>query len=385
MNNGKSKKKQTQASKIRGYDFRFSHEDGLTAQKLILKIRGWFKVFVFQLEQGESGYKHWQCRGKLHTSQRPGTLVSKLSKLDGPKWLAVAPTSCPTYGNSDFDYVMKEDTRLEGPYKDTDYKEPQVLTSLVREYIENVEKNGAYKWQKQTDVMRADINTRSVNIIVDYSGNSGKSSYTAYARYTETSIVPPQADNIKEQMGIIMGLPTGKSYIFDLPRGVDIKGMKAFFGAIETLKNGVAYDGRYTFTQRIFDPPSITVFCNALPPLESLSKDRWNVWMLEDKKLVKYDLDTLIKEQKHKANTKRLAAQDDKDWENALRAAKKKKYAKMVRDGLTREDCVDHVEDNHDGADEEKEDPEPSDDEHEFSPPARRPHNPYYDDEAMQN
>jgi len=70
------------------------------------------KAFVFQLEKGEqTGYVHYQGRVSLNERARKANILA----LKDAKY---SPTS--REGSKNFDYVMKEDTRLEGPWSDKD-------------------------------------------------------------------------------------------------------------------------------------------------------------------------------------------------------------------------------------------------------------------------
>ena len=73
-----------------------------------------------------------------------------------------------------------------------------------------------------------------------------------------------------------------------MPRGMKKDKLGDFYAGIEVIKNGVAYDKRYTAKKTRFDRPRIFVFTNTLPVFELLSKDRWQVWEVKDKTLHKY-------------------------------------------------------------------------------------------------
>lgn len=53
--------------------------------------------------------------------------------------------------------------------------------------------------------------------------------------------------------------------------------MKEFCVALETLKDGYAFDIRYKFTDKQFKTPHVLVLCNKLPPRDMLGVDRWDV------------------------------------------------------------------------------------------------------------
>ena len=86
------------------------------------KLDSWCNKFVFQLEKSSptdknpDGYIHWQCRINLVKKKTLASAVKELGEAIGAH---VSPTSTNVHINAkSFNYVMKEDTRLEGPWTD---------------------------------------------------------------------------------------------------------------------------------------------------------------------------------------------------------------------------------------------------------------------------
>jgi len=71
-----------------------------------------------------------------------------------------------------------------------------------------------------------------------------------------------------------------------MPRGMKKDRLGDFYSGIEIIKNGVAYDKRYTAKKVRFDRPRIFIFTNELPNFSLMSKDRWRVWNVTEN----YDL-----------------------------------------------------------------------------------------------
>jgi hypothetical protein len=89
----------------------------------------------------------------------------------------------------------------------------------------------------------------------------------------------------------VYGRPTKKCYIFDMPRGLKKDNLGDFYSGIEVIKNGVAYDKRNYPKKKRFDRPRIFVFTNTLPKFSLMSKDRWNLWTIdEDKELIPFKI-----------------------------------------------------------------------------------------------
>lgn len=77
---------------------------------------------------------------------------------------------------------------------------------------------------------------------------------------------------------MVMGLPKKPLYIVDIPRAIRKDKLDEFFAAIESIKDGFAYDKRYKYKQEYFEKPNVWVFMNILPDTKMLSSDRWKLW-----------------------------------------------------------------------------------------------------------
>lgn len=56
------------------------------------------------------------------------------------------------------------------------------------------------------------------------------------------------------------------------------------YSALESIKNGCAYDTRYRYTKARFDRPNIWVYTNQLPDVRLLTEDRWEVYRINERK-----------------------------------------------------------------------------------------------------
>lgn len=228
----------------------------------------WCKKWVFQLERGDGGYKHWQGRVSLIKPRRCSTLVNK--------WCVgghISVTSKEVATSKNFDYTMKSDTRIEGPWSDAD-PEPPRLTRQLKEFL-NMELR---PWQKTIKDMSQEYNGRSVNLIIDKVGNIGKSIFCEYLRYMKLGRPIPPLRSMEDIMALCMCLPESKCYLIDMPRGMKKDKLGEFYSGVETLKNGYMYDKRYAFKERYIDRPQIFIFTNAEPAYDLLSKDRWEIF-----------------------------------------------------------------------------------------------------------
>lgn len=222
------------------------------------------KKYCFQLEKGESGYLHYQGRVALKVKAR-----SMCGKLSPAHW-------SPSHVDDDF-YVTKVESRVEGPWKDTD--------PYIPRQIRNIEK--LYPWQEYIIKSAEIFDTRTINYVHCEHGNVGKSTLVGYIRAHQLGRALPPLNNAQDILRMVCDLPTANLYIFDMPRAMKKEKLFGFYSALETIKDGYAYDDRYDFREKVFDCPCIWVFSNCPPDFDCLSTDRWAVWHIIDKTLVK--------------------------------------------------------------------------------------------------
>ena len=53
------------------------------------------------------------------------------------------------------------------------------------------------------------------------------------------------------------------------------------YEAIEALKDGLFFSGKYESETKVFDSPKLVIMSNSLPCYESMSMDRWDVYELK--------------------------------------------------------------------------------------------------------
>ncbi len=265
-------KKKIYKNAVAGYDFRYN-ADGLAPEQVRDLLKGIAKKYVFQKEQGDNGYLHYQ--GRL-------SLIKKRRKFEAIKLFVRAPnyfepTCNPEFLRGEAFYQMKEDTRLEGPWKDTD--EMPVLTRQIQEFL---------KWKLRPYQQRIFIDAqifdmRKINLIWDTTGNCGKSLLSEYMEYKGLAEEVPPFRLMDDIFQWVATRPIRKCYIVDMPRGMKKDRLGDFYSGIEVIKNGVAYDKRHRATKIRFDRPRIFVFTNTLPNLELMSRDRWVIWRINKK------------------------------------------------------------------------------------------------------
>lgn len=258
------------------YEIRHTYNDEIFPNK-IESIREWFldiaKKYSFQIEKGDSGYIHVQGRISLIKKRRKTELLKlfKNTKSFAPMYLE--PTISEEHKKVAF-YVLKEDTRIEGPFKDTDeIKVETKQLSLFKGYT-------LRQYQEQIIKMSSQFCMRTIDLIYDTTGNCGKSILSEYMEYLGIAEEVPPFRMMDDIFQWVCSRPVKKSYIVDMPRGMKKDRLGDFYSGIEVIKNGVAYDKRYNAKKKRFDRPRIFVFTNTLPNLSLMSQDRWKIWII---------------------------------------------------------------------------------------------------------
>lgn len=256
-------------------DFTIPRNESYSDSSDVIKVcKEWFKKWVFQLERGDqSGYVHWQGRGSLIKKAR---VTSLYTKLFGPGAHISATSSNCLDGGTQFSYVTKGDTRIDGPWKDSD-PEPPKRTRQLTGFLENELR----PWQQQVLMWCHLTDDRSIRLIYDPVGNSGKSIFSEFLEYKRLAFEMPPFRQMEDILACAIDniMP---AYIIDMPRGMKKDKLGEFYSGLEALKNGVAYDKRYKFRKVRFDRPQVIVFTNVLPAFELMSKDRWCVYEMCD-------------------------------------------------------------------------------------------------------
>lgn len=236
-------------------------------------------------EDEDGGYLHYQGKISLMKRKRKCELISLLKTNNFIMQKAhFSPSSNNALGS--IFYVMKLDTRVNGPWSDTDEKPIPVPVQL-----RNIE--SLYPWQQEViDRSLHCWNPRTINVLYDPTGNKGKTILTLWCkvnRILDCKLVPCILQSFMDLNQAVMSQPVGGMYFVDMPRSLPKNKLSEFMAFVETLKNGYVFDTRYKFTERIFNSPVVWLFSNMIIDKALLSGDRWVYWTIDDdKELVLY-------------------------------------------------------------------------------------------------
>ena len=181
-----------------------------------------------------------------------------------------------------FNYVMKLDSRLDGPWSDKD-PVPLVEPRQSREFTTLL------PWQQVVWESMTEWQPRIINYIYCKHGKVGKTILVTKARCSGLARMLPPVNNYKDIMRMVCCMQDArpsKCYLIDVPRSLPREKLNGFWAGIESLKDGYAWDDRYEFKEIVFDSPTVWVFSNELPDQSALSRDRWQFYRVIDGELV---------------------------------------------------------------------------------------------------
>ena len=261
------------------YDFTLKYEESLNGDYRIIRnhLKQICKKGVFQLEKGlDADYIHWQGRFSLMKKKRLHALIKFFKNIESMNKIHLSVSTSSVAQNDDFNYVSKEETRIQGPYDIT--KEEPVETRQLKMF----KTWELYPWQKKLKLLSNEFDLRKIDIIYNPIGNEGKSLFSEHMEFEGLAEEVPPYRLMDDIFQWVCCREIKKCYIFDMPRGMKKDKLGDLYSGIEVIKNGVAYDKRNKAKKIRFDRPRIFVFTNTLPCFDLMSKDRWNIWYIND-------------------------------------------------------------------------------------------------------
>lgn len=132
------------------------------------------------------------------------------------------------------------------------------------------------EWQVQEIEKLKLQDDRKIRFIVDYKGGIGK---TVLAK---TLVQDHKAFYTRggKHADIAYAFDHQKIVCFDLSRGIEEAHWP--YTVMECFKDGMLFSGKYDSETKVFDPCKVIVFCNQMPDTSKLSRDRFDIWEVND-------------------------------------------------------------------------------------------------------
>lgn len=237
-------------------------------KSLIVSLVSEAPAWIYGEEVGENGTPHLQGFIKFKNQVRFSTLKSKLPRAH---WIKARGSV-----DDNFKYCSKD-----GKF------ETNIIPKISREELKNMVaatyENVIWKpWQRDVlDLVDADNSTRTIYWVYEISGNVGKSFVAKYLALRSGTIVcqGKSSDVFNQTNAAIESGLRPELVLVDIPRTtLDY----VCYNAIECLKNGMLYSGKYEGGLCLFPSPTVMCFANEMPKLEKLSRDRWMIYVIKD-------------------------------------------------------------------------------------------------------
>lgn len=225
--------------------------------------------YIFQLERGESsGRLHMQCWLHKKEKARPNAFGAILGSNGCP---GIEISASSTAGIEALRrYAMKSETRVAGPWADTEMYLGEDLIKVLDPWQSAIQK---------TILMKPD--SRKIYWFYDKIGGSGKSAFAKYMDFHH-GVCSLTFGDAKDLLHIVSEWKNKPAYFFDLSRS---KGktvcMGEIYQALESIKNGHFSSCKYQSSRVIMKIPHVICFSNYLPDFTALSMDRLQIIDME--------------------------------------------------------------------------------------------------------
>lgn len=210
--------------------------------------------YIFQEEKGESGTIHLQGIIKLKRKQR----ITELKKWNNKiHWETTKSIS------GSIAYCQKTSSRCGKIYS-------RGITISDNSIIKVEE---PYGWQLDViSLIESVPDKRKIHWFWEPNGNMGKSSLCKYLVVKYNALI--LSGKASDMFHAISKAKNRHIIIIDCPRSnFDYIN----YGALEQIKNGLIFSGKYDSSHIVFNTPHIIVFANEEPNYNSMSADRWDV------------------------------------------------------------------------------------------------------------
>lgn len=235
--------------------------------------------YIFQAEKTvHEGKDNPHYQGYFHVKEktRVSTLISICNKDEGFRGMQLQPAS--TAGTEALKkYVMKEDTRVAGPWADKAIYMGADLWSPCYMPV----------WQRQlTKYLSGPPNDRYIIWINDPAGNQGKSKFLKYLAYHHDALNLTYGKS-GDLLNLVSKNQGRRCYSVNLSRTrPESVAETELYAGLEGIKDGHFTNTKYETNQVLMNSPHLVVMANHPPVYANMSNDRWVVFNLTDGQLL---------------------------------------------------------------------------------------------------
>lgn len=213
--------------------------------------------YQFQGERGqETQYEHWQAYIHLEKKQRLTF------------WKKILPTAHAEKCNNiqaSINYCSKSETAITPVYK---WNKPKYNVKTITD-------DQLYNWQRDIlKIINEPADDRTVHWYWSEKGKTGKTQFCKYlvVKYDALYIGNGKSNDIKYA---VSESKTSNIILLDFSRCT--KPEMIPYEAIEDIKNGIFFSGKYESKTTVRDSPHMLIFANMEPMTHLLSEDRWHI------------------------------------------------------------------------------------------------------------
>jgi hypothetical protein len=266
---GNTKSSLARDYRARSYCFTLNNPNNDEIQKVKNYCVTKSQCHIIGSEIGESGTPHLQGYIRFKNAVRFTTLQKALG---GRAHIE----KCKGTEQENLDYCSKDGNIIS--------KTKTFQEQLDEEILEEDYKNVVWKdWQQELiDLVNTKPDKRTINWYWDSKGNVGKSYLCKYLDIKHKGIIlcSGKFSDIANQVNTMIQQEIKPSIIIcDVPR---THSDYINYNALEKLKDGHLYSGKYEGGKCRFPSPHVIVFANQEPDIFKMSQDRWNIKCLDN-------------------------------------------------------------------------------------------------------
>lgn len=216
--------------------------------------------YIFQEETGEMGTKHLQGYIEFTNARHFGGLKEE---VPGAHW-----EPCKDH-KAAMTYCSKEETRTGQVYHNI----PLPRDTKVRDPMDGKTPNEMQK--KIIELVQSEPDDRSIYVVHDEKGNSGKTTVAKHLVLKYGAIVVSgKANDVKCAVAKMCAEDNPpRIIVWNIPRTANLEYLN--YQVIEELKDGMCFSGKYESGMIVMNPPHIIIFTNQMIYQEALTMDRW--------------------------------------------------------------------------------------------------------------